>query len=164
MGNWTQFFCCSGTISTARDPRFTRNGTSSKRVDFVISGRFHGQLHTVFWSSGQFQQLMTPGTRKLGRRQTSSILSILAVFVGYSTQFLAPETISTARDPRYMKIGTSSKLVDLVIAGRFCGLWHTVFWLRRRFQPLVTPGKQKLGRRQNSSFWSFLAIFVGYST
>ena len=36
--------------------------------------------------------------------------------------FLAPETISTAHYPGYTKIGTSSKLVDLVISGRFRGL------------------------------------------
>ena len=46
---------------------------------------------------------MTPDTRKLGRRQNSSIWSFSAVFVGYSTQFSAPETISTAHDPGYMK-------------------------------------------------------------
>ena len=45
-----------------------------------------------------------------------------AVFMGYSTRFLAPGTISTARDLGYTKIGTSSKLVDLVVSGRFCGL------------------------------------------
>ena len=44
--------------------------------------------------------------------------------MGYSTQFLALGTISTAGDPRYTKIG----------------------------------------RRQNLSIWSFLALFVGYST
>ena len=38
------------------------------------------------------------------------------------------------------------------------------FWLRRRFQRLVSPGTRKLGRRQNSSIWSFQAVFVGYST
>ena len=37
----------------------------------------------------------------------------------YSTQFLAPDKIRTARDPGYTKIETSSKLVDLVISGRF---------------------------------------------
>ena len=46
----------------------------------------------------------------------------MAGIVGYSTQFLAPGTISTARDPRYMKIGTSLKLVDWVIFDRFRGL------------------------------------------
>ena len=68
-----------------------------------------------------------PGTRKLGRRQNSSIWSFLAVFVGYSTHFLAPDMISTARDPGCMKIGMSSKLVDLVISGSFHGLYHIVF-------------------------------------
>ena len=42
----------------------------------------------------------------------------MAVFVGYSTQFLAPETISTA----------------------------------------LHPGYTEIGRRQNSSIWSFLAV------
>ena len=70
---------------------------------------------------------MTPDTRKLGRRQNSSIWSFPAVFVGYSTQFFAPETISTAHDLGYMIIGKSSKVVDLVISGRFRGLLHTVF-------------------------------------
>ena len=41
--------------------------------------------------------------------------------MGYSTQFLTPGAISTARDPRYTKIGTSSKLIDLVISGVFMG-------------------------------------------
>ena len=107
---------------------------------------------------------MTPGTRKLGRRQKSSIWSFLTVFVGYSTQFLAPETISTAHDPGYMRIGTSSKLVDLVISGRFRGYRTHFFCLRGRFQRLMTPGTRKLGRRQNSSIWSFLAVFEGYYT
>ena len=70
----------------------------------------------------RFQRLVTPSTRKLGRRQNSSIWSFLAVFMGYSTQFLALWTISTACNPGYTKIGTSSKLVDLVISGRFCVL------------------------------------------
>ena len=64
---------------------------------------------------------MTPDTRKLGRRQNSPIWSFLVVFVGYSTQFLATETISMGHDPGYMKIGTSSKVVDLVISDRFRG-------------------------------------------
>ena len=147
---------------------------------------------------------MTPGTRKMGRRQNSSILSILAVFVGYRTQFFGSETISTARDPRYTKIGTSSKLVDFVISGSFNGqlrtvlfgsgtistardlgytklgtssklidfvisgsfrgLQHTVFFAPGRFQLLVTAGTREIGRRQNSSILSILAVFVGYRT
>ena len=62
--------------------------------------------------------------------RTSSKLIDLVIsgrFRGYSTQFLAPDTISTAHDPRYMKIGTSSKLVDLVISGHFRGLEYIVF-------------------------------------
>ena len=37
----------------------------------------------------------------------------LAVFVGYSTQFLAPGMISVARDPRYVKIGMSTKQTQI---------------------------------------------------
>ena len=70
---------------------------------------------------------MTPGTSKLGRCHNSSIWSFLTVFVDYSTQFLAPETISMAHDPEYTKIVGSSKLVDLVISGRFRGLYSTQF-------------------------------------
>ena len=75
-----------------------------------------------FWLWGRFQQLVTPGTRNLGCRQNSSIWSFLAGCVVYSTQFLASGMISTANDPGYTKIGTSSKLVDLVISGCFHGL------------------------------------------
>ena len=88
--------------------------------------------------------------------------SISGRFMGYSTQFLAPGTISTASDPKYTKIGTSTKLADLVIFGRFLWAIACNFWLRGRFQRLVTPGTRKLGHRQNSSIWSFLAVFVGY--
>ena len=63
--------------------------------------------HKFIWLRRRFQRTVTLGTRKLGCRQNSSICSFLAVFVGYNTQFLAPETISTARDPVYTKIGTS---------------------------------------------------------
>ena len=117
MGYSTRFLA-PGAISTARDPRYTKIGTSSKLVDLVISGRFRG-LAESFWLRGRFQRLVTPGTRKFGRRQNSSIWSFLAVFVGHSTPFLSPGAISTARDPRYTKIGMSPKLVDLVISGRF---------------------------------------------
>ena len=81
-----------------------------------------GYSTQFFWLRRQFQRLVTPGKQKLGRRQNSSIWSFLAVFVGYSTQFLALETISMSRDPWYTKIGTSSKLVDSVISDRFGGL------------------------------------------
>ena len=47
--------------------------------------------------------------------------------MGYMALFLAPETISTARDPRYTVIWKSTKLVNFVISGHFHGLSHTVF-------------------------------------
>ena len=50
------------TISTAHDTGYTKIGTSSKLTDLVISGRFHGQMHTVFLAPGRFQRLVTPGT------------------------------------------------------------------------------------------------------
>ena len=38
------------------------------------------------------------------------------------------------------------------------------FGIRARFRWPVTPGTQLFGRRQNSSFRAFLAVFVGYNT
>ena len=56
--------------------------------------------------------------------------------MGYSALFLAPGTISTARDPRYIVISKSTKLVNLVISGRLHGKLELVkprefghFWL-----------------------------------
>ena len=77
---------------------------------------------TPFLAPGTFQRLVTSGTRKLGRRQNSSIWSFLAVFVGYRTQFLGSGFDFTASDPGYTKNVMSSKLVDLVISGRFRGV------------------------------------------
>ena len=96
-------------------------GTSSKVVDLLISGRFRGLAHSFFWLRGRFQRLMTQGPRKLGVVKTRRFGHFWP-FSWASTQFLAPGTISTARDPGYTKIGTSSKLVDYVISGRFRGL------------------------------------------
>ena len=77
---------------------------------------------TQFLAPETISTALDPGYTKIGRRQNSSIWSFLAVFMGYGTPFLAQKTISTARDPGYAKIGESSKLVDLVISGRFCEL------------------------------------------
>ena len=52
---------------------------------------------------------------------SAGAMAFLAIFMGNSTHFFGFGTISTARDPRYMKIGASSKLIDLVIYGRFHG-------------------------------------------
>ena len=79
--------------------------------------------------------------------------------MGYSTQVWGPGVNSTARDPRYTTIGTSSKHVDLVISGRFCE-----FLAPGTISTARDPGTRKLGRHQNSSIWSFLAVFRGYST
>ena len=77
---------------------------------------------TQFLALGMISTASDPGYMKIGHRQNLSIWSFLPVFVGYSTQFLAPGTISTASDTEYTKIGMSSKLIDLVISGRFHGL------------------------------------------
>ena len=119
---------------------------------------------TQFLAPGTISTALDPGYTKIGRRQNLLIWSFLAVFVGYSTQFLAPGTISTASDPEYTKIEMSSK------TRRFGHFWPFLwaithsFWLRGLFQRLVPSGTRKLGRRQNSSIWPFLAVFVGYST
>ena len=64
---------------------------------------------------------MTPGYMKIGTSKVVDCL-ISGRFRAYRTRFLSPGTISMVRDPGYTKIGTSSKLVDLVISGRFRGL------------------------------------------
>ena len=81
----------------------------------------------------------------------------------FRSQFLAPETISTANDPRYMKIGTSSKVVDYLISGRFRA-YRTRFLSPGTISTARDPGYMKIGRCQNSSICSFLAVFVGYGT
>ena len=107
---------------------------------------------------------MTPGTRKLGHRQNSSIWSFLAVFMGYSTRLLAQVAISAARDPPVHENW------GVIKTRRFGHFWPFSWaiahgcWLQVRFQWLVTPGKRKLRCRQNSSIWSFLAVLMGYST
>ena len=45
---------------------YTKIGTSSKLVDFVISGCFHGQLHTVFFGSGVISTARDLGYTKIG--------------------------------------------------------------------------------------------------
>ena len=66
--------------------------------------------------------------------------------MGYSTQFSAPEMISTARDTGYVKIKTSSKLVDLVISGSFRGLQHTVFFAPETISADCDPGYMLIGK------------------
>ena len=63
-------------ISTARDPRYTKIGTSSKLVDFVISDRFRGQLHTVFFGFEAISTARDPRYTKIG---TSSKLVDLVI-------------------------------------------------------------------------------------
>ena len=61
---------------------------SSNLVNFVIYGRLHSNL--------EFDKI-------------SWIFSFLAISMGYSALFLAPGTISTARDPRYTVIWRSEE-------------------------------------------------------
>ena len=64
---------------------------------------------------------MTPSTRKLGRRQTRRFGYFWPFSCAIAHSFLAPGMISTDHDPEYTKIGTSSKVVDLVISDHFRG-------------------------------------------
>ena len=74
--------------------------------------------------------------------------------MGYSALFLAPGTISTARDPRYTVIWNSTKLVNFVISGRFHGLFlapgmnstardlrYTVIWKSTKLVNVVISGR-----------------------
>ena len=79
-----------------------------------------------------------PGYMKIGESSKLVDLDISGRFHGLWHTVFPQKTISTARDPGYMKIGESAKLVDLFISSHFWGLKHTIFWLRRRFEWLVT--------------------------
>ena len=76
MGNCTQFFG-SGMISTARDLRYTKIGTSSKLLDFVISDRFRGLKHTTFLAPETISTARDPRYTKIG---TSSKLIDLVIY------------------------------------------------------------------------------------
>ena len=114
---YSTLFLGPGVISMSRDPSIRKLGRRQNSSIWSFRTVFVGAHSFSF--RGRFRFLVTPGTQKLGRRQNSSIWSILAVFMGYSTMFLGPGKISMSRDTGYMKIGTSSKLVDLVISGCF---------------------------------------------
>ena len=121
MGNSTQFFWLRDDFDGSCPP-VHENWDDVKTRRFGHFWLFSWAIAHSFWLQRHFQRLVTPGTPKLGCRQNTSIWSFLAVFVGYSTKFLAQGTIRTARDPQYTKIGTSSKHIDLVISGCFRGL------------------------------------------
>ena len=126
MSYSTQFFA-PGTISTAL-ARVHENWDVVKTRRFAHFWPFSWAITHSFWLRRRFQWLVTPSTRKLARRKNTSIWSFLTVIMGNRRRFLAPDTISTPSDPVYTKIGKWSELVDLVISGRFRGLWHMVFF------------------------------------
>ena len=63
MGYSTRFLA-PGTILAARDPRYTVIWKSTKLVNFVISGRFHGLYHTV----------LAPGTISTARELRYTVI------------------------------------------------------------------------------------------
>ena len=122
MGKSTQFFWLWRRFQRIVTLGTRKLGCRPNSSIWSFLADFVGYSTRFFWLRRLFQRLVTPCTRKLGRRQNSSVWSFLAFSMGYSTQFLASEMISTARYPGYTKNWTSSKLVDLVIPGRFRGL------------------------------------------
>ena len=71
---------------------------------------------------------MTHGSRFLGRRQNSSFLRFLTVFVAYGTLFWVSETIFVASDCRCTIPGHTLKLVVFTFSGRFRG-YSKLFWV-----------------------------------
>ena len=61
--------------------------------------------------------------------------------MGYRALFLAPWTISTARDPRYIVIWKSIKIANVLISERFHWLERTVL-APGTISTAVTPGAQ----------------------
>ena len=163
VGYSTQFFD-PGTISTPF-ARVHENWDVVKTRRFAHFWPFSWAITHSFWLRRRFQWLVIPCTRKLARRKNTSIWSFLTVIMGNSRRFFGTGYDFNAFRPRVHENW------DMVRTRRFGNFWsfswaiaHGFFWLRRLFQRLVTPCTRKLGRRQNSSIWSFLADFVGYST
>ena len=83
-----------------------------RRKDVIKTRRF-GHFWPFWWAIAhnfrlqrRFQRLVTPGTRKLRRRQNSLIWSFLAVFMGNRTQFfLAPGRFQRLVTPGTRKFG-----------------------------------------------------------
>ena len=72
--DYSALILASGTISTAQDPRYTGIWKSTKLVNFVISGRFHGLFlapgmkstardlrYTVIWKSTKLVNVAISG-------------------------------------------------------------------------------------------------------
>ena len=91
VGYSTQVFWLRGRLQRLV-PRLHENWDVVKTRRFGLVVSMGNSTQFFFWLRRRFQRTMTLGTRKLGCRQNSSICSFLAVFVGYNTQFLAPET------------------------------------------------------------------------
>ena len=94
----------------------------SKTRRFRIFWPFWWVIAHSFGVSGRFPLPVTPGTRFYRVVTNSSFSHILAVLVGYSSQFWGSGPISCARDPRYMILPSRQKLVVFAYFGRFGGL------------------------------------------
>ena len=94
---------------------------------FCVLWPFLSAMAPSFCFRGRFSGPVTPVTMFGGGRRNSLFSRSLAVFVGYSTQFLLPGTIFGARDARYTISGPTSKLIVFNISGRFRGLYTTQF-------------------------------------
>ena len=68
----------------------------------------------------------------------------MAVFVGYRTQFLAPETISTALDPGYTKIGRRQNSSIWSFLAVFVS-YSTQFIAPKMISTARDPGYMKIG-------------------
>ena len=68
----------------------------------------------------------------------------MAVFVGYSTVFLAPETISTALDPGYTKIGRRQNSLIWSFLAVFVS-YSTQFIAPKTISTARDPGYMKIG-------------------
>jgi hypothetical protein len=121
LGYSSQFWG-SGPISTARDPRYTILPRRPKLDVFRIFRPFWWAIAHSFGVPGRFPVPVTPSTRFNRVVKNSSFSHILAVLVGYSSQFWGYGPISTARDHRHTILPRRQKLVVFAYFGRFGGL------------------------------------------
>ena len=121
-----------------RWPRYTVSEASSKHFVFALSGLVCAHY---FGAWGRFPVSVTPGSRFERHRQNPLFLRFLVAFVGYSTLFWGPGTISRVCGPgkRFGRRSQHSSFLHFLVV--FVGN-STLFWGPRQFPVSVARHRQ----------------------
>jgi hypothetical protein len=117
----------------------------------------------MFWGSEPIFKVRDPRYTIWARRENSLFSYVLAIFVGYSTQFQGSGPIFTVRNPN-TRFDRVVKTPRFRIFRLFSWAIAHSFGVPGRSTRSVTPGTWFLDRRENSPFSQILAVFVGYNT